>query len=132
MSQLTQRDFDEIIAKAPEKRYKYFIREVMDSEEVYGLSDDEGWLLLGENDDNQDVIPFFPRFEFAEAFRMQTGLTDNKVDILDLAEFMEWCDDFEKDKLKIAVFLNSDYQGVVLEASRLKADIQKELDKEID
>jgi Protein of unknown function (DUF2750) len=46
MPQLTKKEIEEILARKPESRYKYFIRVVAAEEEVWGLADDEGWLML--------------------------------------------------------------------------------------
>lgn len=131
MSQLTQKDITEILAKKGEKRYSYFVRTVVQTEEVWGLADDEGWVMLEEDDGSGDVIPFFPNPEFAEIFREAAGLQDNQVEPLDLAEFIEWLEDFTEDNIKVGVFLNAEMQGAVMEATRLRDDIQKEMDKEV-
>jgi len=47
--QLTDKQIEETLARRPESRYKYFIRTVMAEEEVWGLIDDEGWLMLEDD-----------------------------------------------------------------------------------
>ncbi|HRI62186.1 MAG TPA: DUF2750 domain-containing protein [Saprospiraceae bacterium] len=128
--QLTQRQIEEILAKKPESRYKYFIRTVAAEEEVWGLADEEGWLLLEDDEDDTDVLAVFPNPEFAEVFREKGGFEEFQVEPLDLAEFMEWLDDFEKEKMKVAVFPTPDFQSAVMTPVRLKADFQAEFDKE--
>ena len=50
--QLTEKQVEEILSKRPESRYKYFIRTVVQEEEVWGLMDEEGWLTYaGRADD---------------------------------------------------------------------------------
>ena len=44
MEQLTKNKIDEILARKPESRYKYFIRTVAELEEVWGMADEEGWI----------------------------------------------------------------------------------------
>jgi hypothetical protein len=127
---LTQRQIEEILAKKPESRYKYFIRTVAAEEEVWGLADEEGWLLLEDDEDDTDVLAVFPNPEFAEVFREKGEFDEFKVEVLDLYEFLEWLDDFEKEKMKIAVFPTPDFQSAVMTPDRLKADFQAEFDKE--
>ena len=127
---LTQKQVDEILAKKPENRYKYFIRTVAAEEEVWGLADEEGWLLLEDDEDDTDVLAVFPYPEFAEVFRDKGGFEEFQVEVLDLNEFMEWLDDFEKEKMKIAVFPTPDFQSAVMTPERLRADFQAEFDKE--
>ncbi len=92
---LTQKQIEEILAKKPENRYKYFIRTVAAEEEVWGLADKEGWLLLEDDDDDTEVLAVFPNPEFAEIFREKGGFGEFEVEALVLYELMEWLDDFE-------------------------------------
>lgn len=59
INMLTKNQIEEILAKKPESRYKYFVRTVVAEEEVWGLADEEGWLLLEDKDDT-DVLAVFP------------------------------------------------------------------------
>lgn len=127
---LTQKQIEEILAKKPENRYKYFIKTVAGEEEVWGLADEEGWLLLEDDDDDTEVLAVFPNPEFAEIFREKGGFEEFQVEALDLYEFMEWLDDFEKEKMKVAVFPTPDFQSAVMTPRRLKDDFQIEFDKE--
>lgn len=127
---LTQKQTEEILAKKPESRYKYFIRTVAAEEEVWGLADEEGWLLLEDDEDDTDVLAVFPNPEFAEIFRDKGGFDEFKVEVLDLYEFLEWLNDFEKEKMKIAVFPTPDFQSAVMTPERLRADFKVEFDKE--
>ena len=127
---LTQKQIEEILAKKPESRYKYFIRTVAAEEEVWGLADEEGWLLLEDDEDDTDVLAVFPNPEFAEIFRDKGGFDEFKVEVLDLYEFLEWLNDFEKEKMKIAVFPTPDFQSAVMTPERLRADFKAEFDKE--
>jgi hypothetical protein len=127
---LTQKQIEEILAKKPENRYKYFVKTVAAEEEVWGLADKEGWLLLEDDDDNTEVLAVFPNPEFAEIFREKGGFGEFQVEALDLYEFMEWLDDFEVEKMKVAVFPTPDFQSAVMTPRRLKDDFQTEFDKE--
>jgi len=128
---LTTQQIDEVLAKKPENRYKYFIRTAAAQEEVWGLMDGEdGWLLLEDDEDDTDVFAVFPSAEFAEIFREKAGFEEFKVEALDLFEFLEWLDDFDKDKMKVAVFPTPDFQSAVMTPDRLRKDFQIEFDKE--
>ena len=128
MSQLTPSDIEKIFKRPGEKRYDYFVKHVADSEEVFGLSDDEGWALLGDDED-ADIIPFFPHAELAEAFRQAAGFDEYRVEMIDVNELLAWLDDMPADGLLVAVLPNTEFSGVVMEPGRLKADLQKELAK---
>ncbi len=127
---LTPKQVEEILAKKPEKRYNYFIKTVTKEEEVWGLTDDEGWLLLEDDADDTDVLAIFPDKEFAEIFRNKGGFDEFRVEALDLYEFVDWLEDFEEQKMKIAVFPTPDFQSAVMTPEQIKNDLQAEFDKE--
>ncbi len=129
---LTQKEIAEVLAKKPENRYKYFIRQVCKEEEVWGLADVEGWLMLEVDEDDTDVLAVFPNREFAEIFREKGGFEEFQVETLDLYEFVDWLDDLTKQKMKVAVFPTPDFQSTVIEPERIKEDFQVEFDKEVE
>lgn len=130
--QLNQKQISEILARKPESRYKYFIRTAVAEEEVWGLADEEGWLLLEVEEDDTEVLAVFPNPEFATIFREKGGFEEFTVEPLDLMEFMEWLDDFEQENMKVAVFPTPDFQCAVMPPERLKADFEHEFQKEED
>jgi len=132
MAHLTQKEVAEVLAKKPENRYKYFIREVMKEEEVWGLADKEGWLMLEDDEDDTDVLAVFPYPEFAAIFREKGGFEEFQVEALDLYEFVDWLTDLEEQKMKVAVFPTPDFQSTVMTPDRIKEDFQIAFDKEVE
>ncbi len=131
MNQLTQKDVAEILARKGEKRYKYFLRTVLEEEEVWGLADEEGWLMLEESEEaDSDIFAVWPKAEFAEVFRKEAGFEEFQVEAMDLSEFLAWLDDFEEKKMKVAVFPRPDFESAVMTPSRLKEDFKAEFGKE--
>lgn len=130
---MTSKQIDEILAKTPLKRYKYFMRTAVKEEQIWSLSNDEGWLLL-DLASNQDKSAFavFPHEEFAEIFHRQVGYEGFSAVPLDLYEFIEWLDGLEAEHIEVAVFPTPDLQSVVVRAAHLKDDFQAEFDKDKD
>jgi hypothetical protein len=128
--QLTYTQIQETLARRPESRYKYFIRTVVTEEEVWGLLDEEGWLMLEDDEDGTDVIAVFPNIEFADIFKEKGGYEEFKAEPLDIFEFVEWLDDFEKEKMKVGVFPTPDFQCAVMTPARVRDDLQAQFDKE--
>lgn len=128
MSQINAADVEKYFKRPGEKRYEYFVKKVADSEEVFGLADDEGWAMLGDDED-ADIIPLFPYAEFAEAFRQAADFQEFKVESIDLNELLEWLDDMENDGMLVAVLPNTQFNGAVVEPSHLKKDLLQELEK---
>ncbi len=120
---LTSKQVDEILARSPLKRYKYFVRTVAREEEVWGLADEEGWLMMDvASNPEESAFLAFPQEEFAEHFRNQAGFENFQVAPIDLYEFLEWLDDMEEDNILIGVFPSSNMEGAVVKAAELKSD----------
>jgi Protein of unknown function (DUF2750). len=130
MPQLTKKEFDEILARKPESRYKYFIRTVAAEEEVWGLADEEGWLMLEVDGEAQDALAVFPNAEFAKAFQEAGEFDEFQVEALDLSEFFEWLEDFEKEHIKVAVFPTPNFQSAVMRPEVVREDFEAEFDKQ--
>lgn len=129
MAQILPQDIEKLFKKPGEKRYDYFVKKVADTEEVYGLADEEGWALLGDDDDPTDILPIFPHAEAAEQFRVENDFEEYQIGVLDVNEFLEWLDDMEGDSMQVAVFPNLEMSGVVIAPKRLQKDILEELAK---
>jgi Protein of unknown function (DUF2750) len=127
---MSKDDIEKLFKKPGEKRYDYFIKKVAETEEVFGLMDDEGWALLGDDDD-EDILPVFPAAEFAEAFRTAADYEEYRVEAIDVTEFVEWLGDMDEDNLLVAVFPNPEFNGAVVEPEHLKKDLLKEFEKEV-
>lgn len=127
---LTPKQIEEILAKKPENRYKYFIKTVFEEEEVWGLTDDEGWLMLEVEGEKQDALAVFPAAQFAEIFQKAGDFADMRVEALDLFEFMEWLDDMEGEQLKVAVFPTPSFQSAVMRPAVMIEDLEELFDKE--
>ena len=128
--QLSPSEIDATLARRPESRYKYFIRTTVAEEEVWGLTDDEGWLMLEDDEDNSDVFAVFPNAEFAAIFREKCGYDEFRVEAMDVVEFVEWLDDFETEKMKVGVFPTPDFQCAVMTPERLREDFMEAFAKE--
>lgn len=129
MSQLRPDEIDKLFKKPGEKRYEYFVKKVADTEEVYGLADEEGWALIGDDDTDADIIPLFPHVESAERFRVENDFEEYGIGIVDVNELLEWLDEMQTEKMLVAVFPNLEISGVVIAPERLKEDIMVELEK---
>ncbi|MCS7035682.1 MAG: DUF2750 domain-containing protein [Saprospiraceae bacterium] len=131
--EMTSKQIDEILAKKPLKRYAYTIRTLLEEEELWGLFDGEGWLLMDVDADAEtSAFVLFPHEAFAEIFRNQAGYEDYAVTSLDLHEFMEWLEDFEQENILVAVFPTPDLEATVVSAAKLKAELLEAFEKEED
>ena len=59
--QMRPQEFANVVNLAPQERYRYFIKKVADSEEVWSLWN-EGWAMLGDNHKSKLMAVWPPRF----------------------------------------------------------------------
>lgn len=130
MPQLNQKEIAEILERKPESRYKYFIRTVAAEEEVWGLADEEGWLMLEVDGEEGDALAVFPNPEFAEIFKKEGGFDEFEVEPLDLYEFFEWLEDFKLENMRVAVFPTPNFQSAVMRPEVVRADFEAAFAKE--
>lgn len=130
MAQLSRKEIEEILAKKPENRYKYFIKTVAAEEEVWGLADEEGWLILEIEGEEGDALAVFPNPEFAEIFQKEGGFEEFQVEPLDLYEFFEWLEDFKEQKMRVAVFPTPNFQSAVMRPEVVREDFEAIFAKE--
>ncbi|MFN4081576.1 MAG: DUF2750 domain-containing protein [Saprospiraceae bacterium] len=123
----------DILEKKPQGRYKYFVTETSRTEEVWALSDQEGWLILGEaGSAAQGVMPIFPGQSYAEAYRQSGGLDEYACETIDLNEFIEWLPDLQQKSIQVAVFPHPDPEQpcIVTNAEKLAKDFRVQFAKE--
>lgn len=130
---LTKSEIETQLKRSGERRYDYFVKTAVATELVFSLTDEEGWALLSEDQEAEDIDVFavFPHPEFAELFRDAAGMSENRVEALDLFEFLEWLEDFAEKNMKVAVFPNLEFQGAVIDPARLRDDLQALLEREM-
>ncbi len=106
-----------------EKRYAYFLQTVKEGQAAYGISDEEGWAMLGDDQD-QDILPLFSSALLAETFRKSGGYEAYQVEKLELQDLLDWLDEMETDGMMVAVLPNTRLEGAIVEPSMLKNDLQ--------
>ena len=120
-------EFANVAKLLPKARYEYFIKKVADHEELWGLWD-EGWALLADEEE-AELVPVWPHPDFAKAYA--NGEWQNfHPRLIELDDWLEeWIPEMLKDHRKVAVFPTADRLTTTAEPSRLRADLESELDK---
>lgn len=123
---MNPKEFESVLKQPPNIRYKYFIKKVADSEEVWGLYDG-GWATADDGEGNM-CIPFFPRKEFAQNCAVEEW-SSYQPESIDLHEFIEdWLSGMKKDKVKASIFPNNTDTAIV-KIDILLRDLNTELEK---
>jgi hypothetical protein len=119
---MTPSDIAAVFKLPGDQRLEQFITTVKQRSAVYGISDDEGWALLGDNDDT-DILPLFQDPALAEAFRKAAGFDGYEVEEVEMEELLEWLGDLQADGAMVAVCPNTRFEGPIVEPGELKADL---------
>jgi hypothetical protein len=122
---MNKKEFEALIKQPPKIRYEYFIKKVVDFEEVWGLYND-GW-AMAQDEEGNPLIPFFPKKEFAEncAKKEWAGY---KAEAIILDDFInDWLTGMKTDGNKPSIFPTDDDTAVV-NIDVLLNDIENELE----
>ncbi|WP_335716444.1 DUF2750 domain-containing protein [Neobacillus drentensis] len=122
---MNQKEFESLIKQPAKIRYEYFIKKVVDYEEVWGLFDGD-W-ATAQNDDGSMLIPFFPKKDFAE-YCADSEWRNFKPKSIDLNDFIDkWLVGMKKDGVKPSIF-PTNQEAVTVEIDPLLRDLNNELE----
>ncbi|KQY94487.1 hypothetical protein ASD24_02720 [Paenibacillus sp. Root52] len=123
---MNQKEFESVINLPANIRYEYFIKKVVDSEEVWGLYEN-GWSVT-EDDKGNKLVPFWPKKEFAEYCASDDwGIYSTKR--INLTEFInEFLPNFKKEGFLPSIFFNN-ADSALLDVDILIEDLKTELEK---
>jgi len=125
---ITKQEQDNVLKLDPKKRYNHFIAKVADWEELWSLKNDEGFVGMGDDSDNNG-IPFWPHPDYARLF-ITNDWSDCKLEKIDLNDFMEkWLPGMENDKLIVIVFPSPNLKGITVKPFELLSDLKEECKK---
>ncbi|WP_221567097.1 DUF2750 domain-containing protein [Alkalihalobacillus sp. TS-13] len=118
-------EFEAVSKQSANIRYEYFIKKVVDYEEVWGLYND-GW-ATSQDEESKMLIPFFPRKEFAESC-IRKEWAGYKAKLIDLDEFInEWPIGMKEGGIRPSIFPNEE-NTVVVNIEVLIKDLETELE----
>lgn len=125
-SHMNEKEFHSVLSLPADRRYAYSIKRIADGSEIWGLSNDSGWVLFA-TDGGQETIPIWPHPDFAQA--CATGdWSDTTPQSIDLTTWMEkWIPGMIRDRRAVAVFPTADGKSAVISPERLRDDLQNEL-----
>lgn len=123
---MNNKELENVLKLGAPERYEYFIKKVIDLEEIWGLYNN-GW-VEAEDDNGVKVLPFWPRQEFAKVCASNEWKTCTPKSI-DLDVFINrWIPGMQKDGKKPCIFYTDKDKGIVIECQRLLNDLELELE----
>lgn len=113
-----------VLNSSEDKRYEYFIKKVVDYEEIWGLYSEQ-WLTIKEG--NMTIIPLWPKEEFIQE-NIKKSRHQYKSKSIDIYDFIDlWIPKIIETETSIALFWDGEkYLNVNTEK------LIKDLDEEID
>lgn len=122
---MNKKEFVALLQRPANIRYEYFIKKVVDFEEVWGLYN-EGW-ASAQDDNGNMLIPFFPNKEYAEdcAKNEWEGFEATAIDLYKFID--EWLIGMKKDGVKPSIFPTEE-DAVLVDIDILLRDINSELE----
>ena len=121
---VSDQQFTSVIALSGSERYAHLIKRVADAEEIWSLRGPDGWALAG--DAERELVPVWPHPRYAAACAADQWSGAQPVAIPLVEWLTAWLPGLEGDGRAVAVFPAPGAKGVVVEAARLRADLEAE------
>ena len=121
-----QSEVEEIFCLADDKKYKYFLNMIGESEQIWGLKDNNNWILIKDSNGNI-TMPLWPSYDFAMYCR-ENQWEEATPESIDLFEFLEyWLLGMKRDGCRVLIFGDTQGQGISIDAEQFKEEVQEHL-----
>lgn len=120
-----QKELEATIQLSAKKRYEYFIKKIVDFEEIWSLTNEMGW-VTSVDDLGVTQLHFWPTKDHA-AYCAIDQWEKTVPAIIDLDDFIEeWLPGMKADGISPSIFYNQ-IDSVSIDIQTLKEDIEEEL-----
>lgn len=110
------RELENVSQMTSQQRLQYFLSRVFEVEEVWGLADNQGWIIQEEGE--KVLLRIWPYREFAEACRFESDL---RTQAISLDHFYEHTLEMLIDRnICLDILSIPDAQGSIIDASELQ------------
>lgn len=125
---LTQSQRTALLSAPGPARFKHFIGRAADSEQVWGLRDASGWVMLTDNTGTPG-FPVWPHAEYAALCATETWAANfpSQINVHEFTE--EWLPDMAARDVSVAVFPTPSMKGVWMKPEDLQQYLAEELSK---
>ena len=122
MNDYSQDQLNEWAEQTDEQRYETFLALVVKHKKLWTLADDQGCLMISEEDGN--YLPLWPLEEFAKQAAIEEWQNMHPLEI-ELDTWLEkWAVGMMDDGYEAAVFPQADGQSTVLDADELAIELK--------
>lgn len=124
--QPTPKEIASVSALGPSQRYQYFIKRVSDTEALWSLGAEDGWVLQA-GPGGIELVPVWPHSSYAAACATDEWSGNVPMEI-GLDEWMEkWLPGIARDERQVSVFPVPGSQTAIVDADTLREDLEEEL-----
>lgn len=121
-----QSDIEEIFCSTDEKKYKYFLDMVVESEQIWGLKQKDNWITIKDLN-NSIAMPLWPSYSMAK-YCSENQWKAAIPESIDLFEFLEyWLLGMKRDGCRVLVLGDSEGRGVSIDAVELKEELERHI-----
>lgn len=111
---LHPKEMETVLALSGTERYGYFVEKAADGEKVWGLQNEEGWVLIAF--ENGDAFCLWPHADYARACTVGDW-ADCAPEPISLEELLgELVPALQRDNLQLAIFPTPAGEAVVVDA----------------
>ena len=125
---INPQQYESVLALSSADRSSHFVGKVADWEQLWGVKNDEGW-LVPITDEQLEYFPVWPHPEFAQNIADENFPGHHAEEISLEAFLFEWLPTFETDNVKVAVFPNQEWILWIMEPSDLAECLRDEVAK---
>ncbi len=122
MSEYTEQQLTEWAAEADEQRYTLFLGLVSKHKSIWTLADEQGCLMIAEQDDH--FLPVWPLECYAQAAAVEEWQQMKPYEVTLDDWFNKWVPGMTDDGFEVAVFPNSEGESTVLSPEELAVEIK--------
>jgi hypothetical protein len=128
MNEISSKDFLELSKMLPELRFEYALAKMIETQSLWGLYGENGWVMLKADEDA--CIPIWPHKEFAESW-VKDEFPNCQPKQIDFVEWIDtWLPGMQNNNTLVLVFpLGDDEEGIMLEAEEMIGCIEEDLEK---
>ena len=126
--ELSPQQHDAVSALDGPQRYQHFIARVADTQVVYGLRTEEGWVSACD-DAGAQGMPLWPHpaYALACATGEWAGATPADIDVYDFVD--DWLPAMASQGIKAIVFATSASNGTLVDPAQVGADLEDEFSR---
>ncbi|ASJ76188.1 DUF2750 domain-containing protein [Granulosicoccus antarcticus] len=126
MYTIDEQEYESVVALESNDRFKYFIGKVAEWQQLWGVKNDEGW-LVPEAPEGFEYFPLWPHPKYAQdiADNNFQGYTATEISLDELLEY--WLPLFKDDSVRVAIFPDHNWTFWCIEPEELAEVLEAEI-----